>query len=187
MALTLLLADGSRITCSRLKNAELFVASICGLGSTGLILAIQLEVEPAFRLREVQETFKFEHVIQNLDRFVFAAEHVRIWWFPTSGSMRVSSSDRTYEVKKNLTLSRVIISILMLSFSQAKHPANSWFWHSLLGYHLVQFILFVARYLLFLNFWTGCFAAWLVREKTLGIDDSHVIFNVDCRVGQISG
>jgi L-gulonolactone oxidase len=100
LALTLLLADGSRITCSRYENADLFTASICGLGSTGLILSIQLEVEPAFRLREVQETFKFEHIMQNLDRFVYAAEHVRFWWFPTTGSVRVSSSNRTYEVRK---------------------------------------------------------------------------------------
>jgi L-gulonolactone oxidase len=99
IGLTLLLADGSRITCSRHENADIFMASICGLGSTGLILTIKLEVEPAFRLREVQETFEFDHVVRYLDRFVFASEHVRLWWFPTTGSLRVSSLDRTHEVR----------------------------------------------------------------------------------------
>lgn len=98
MALTLLLADGSRVTCSRNEREDLFMASICGLGSTGLILSIQLEVEPAFRLQEVQETLEFDDVVAHLDEVAHAAEHVRIWWFPSAGTMRVSSSDRTQEV-----------------------------------------------------------------------------------------
>ena len=44
LSLTLLTADGSRVTCSRSENADLFIATICGLGSTGIILVVQLEV-----------------------------------------------------------------------------------------------------------------------------------------------
>jgi hypothetical protein len=51
-----------------------------------------------------------------------------------------------------------------------------------MGAHLVQLLLFVARYFLFVNIWVGRFAAWLVREKTVTVDDSHRIFNIDCRV-----
>lgn len=98
IALTLLLADGSRVTCSRNERADLFIASICGLGCTGLILSIQLEVEPAFRLKEVQESVPFEEVMDNLDEIVNSAEHVRFWWFPTSDTIRLSFSDRTQEV-----------------------------------------------------------------------------------------
>jgi L-gulonolactone oxidase len=65
---------------------------------------------------------------------------------------------------------------------QPKAPVGSWLWHSLIGSHLVQLLLFVARYFLFVNIWVGRFAAWLVREKTVAVDDSHRIFNVDCRV-----
>jgi L-gulonolactone oxidase len=179
-ALTLLLADGSRTTCSRHENVDIFMASICGLGSTGLILAIKLVVEPAFRLREIQETFEFDHVVQHLDRFVFAAEYVRFWWFPTTGSLRVSSLDRTHEVRSPSPTP--VPSDLNSIFVQPKAPAYSWLWHSLLGHHLIQLLLFIARYFLVLNTWTGYFAAWLIRDKTVGVDDSHVIFNVDCRV-----
>ena len=180
MALTLLLADGSRVTCSRNVNQDLFVASICGLGSTGLILSIQLQVEPAFRLREVQETFDFQHVMQELDRFVFAAEHVRFWWFPMTGTVRVSSSDRTHEVRSiPMGHSRFITQD---DHPQPRRPASSWLWHSFMGHHVIQFLLFMGRYFLFLNYWIGCFAAWLIRDKTIGVDDSHRIFNVDCRV-----
>lgn len=98
MALTLLLADGSRVTCSRSEQPDLFTASLCGLGSTGLILHIYLEVEPAYRLKELQETLPFEEVMENLDKLVYSAEHVRFWWFPTTDTVRCSYSDRTQEV-----------------------------------------------------------------------------------------
>lgn len=98
-ALHLLLADGSHVRCSRSDNSELFVATLCGLGSTGLILDIQLQVAPAFKLREVQETFKFDAVVDRLDEVVKSAEYVRLWWWPQAGDIRVSAMDKTNEVR----------------------------------------------------------------------------------------
>jgi L-gulonolactone oxidase len=100
LSLTLLLADGSKVRCSRHEHPELFTASLCSLGSTGLILQIQLEVGPAFRLRETQESVPFSHIAANLDAIVTASEHVRFWWFPQADIVRVSSADRTNEVSR---------------------------------------------------------------------------------------
>jgi L-gulonolactone oxidase len=180
LSLTLLLADGSKVSCSRQQNPDLFIATICGLGSTGLILTIQLEVEPAFRLKEVQETVDFDYGIKNLDDIVSSAEHVRFWWFPTAGTIRVSCADRTQEVSWTQPAMEDVINLPL----QPKKPVGSWLWHSLLGYHLVQFLLFIARYFLFLNPYIGRFGAWLLRDPTVGVDDSHLIFNVDCRVSK---
>jgi len=163
MALTLLLADGSRVTCSRSERPDLFIASICGLGATGIILSIQMEVEPAFCLKEVQNSLSFEEVMDGLDELVYTAEHTRFWWFPTKDIVRCSYSNRTSEPKK---------------------PASSWWWHSFLGYHVLQLLLFFGRYFLSLNTWIANFACWLVSGKTIGIDDSYKIFNVDCRYPQ---
>lgn len=66
--------------------------------------------------------------------------------------------------------------------AQPKSPTGSWFWHSFVGFHLVQLFLFLGRYFLFLNNWVGRFACWLDNKKTVGVNDSHVIFNLDCRV-----
>ncbi|KAJ7777606.1 hypothetical protein DFH07DRAFT_797410 [Mycena maculata] len=65
LELTLLLPDGSGetdstssppsssiVTCSRTQHPDLFNASLCGLGTTGLILTITLELEHVFRLRD---------------------------------------------------------------------------------------------------------------------------------------
>lgn len=104
LALTVLLADGSCVYCSRQERPELFIASICGLGSTGILLTIQLEVEPAFRLREVSETLDFDDGMKCMDDLVAAAEHVRFWWFPAAGTFRVSSANRTHEVHTTMEL-----------------------------------------------------------------------------------
>lgn len=186
LALVLLLADGSRVRCSREENADLFLASICGLGSTGLILEVTLDVSPAFRLKEVQESHPFDEVVRDLDAIAHAAEHVRLWWFPHAGVVRVSSSNRTHEV-----CSAVLCSVSRaharawaynLVIHQPRKPVYTWLWHSLIGYHLIQFLFFLARYVTSLNVWVGRFGAWLVSVRTVAVDDSHLIFNVDCKV-----
>lgn len=98
MSLIVLLADGSRANCSRQENPELFIASICGLGCTGLLLSIQLQVEPSFRLKEVSETLSFDDTVRSIDAIAHASQHVRLWWFPAAGVVRVGSADRTHEV-----------------------------------------------------------------------------------------
>jgi len=126
-------------------------------------LTIQLEVEPAFRLKEISETLEFDEAVAGMDALVSASEHVRFWWFPAARTIRASSANRTQEPKA---------------------PVGSWLWHSLIGAHLVQLLLFIARYFLFVNIWVGRFAAWLVHEKAVAVDDSHCIFNLDCRYPQ---
>jgi len=98
MAMSLLLADGSRLTCSRNEHADIFMASICGLGATGIILSVQLEVEPAFKLRELQQSLPFDDVVQNIDKYARSAEHARFWWFPTQDIIRASYCNRSDEV-----------------------------------------------------------------------------------------
>ncbi|KAI0289644.1 L-gulonolactone/D-arabinono-1,4-lactone oxidase [Russula brevipes] len=162
-AMRLLLADGSKVTCSRDRQPDLFFATLCGLGSTGIILDIRLEVTPAFRLQEVQETHKFNDVIDRLDAVVHSAEFVRVWWWPQADDVRVSAMDKT---------------------QQHKRPQASWLWHSLIGYHVIQFLLFLGIFVPRLNVWIGLFSSWLVRDKTVSIDDSLNLFNIDCKYPQ---
>jgi L-gulonolactone oxidase len=74
------------------------MASLCGLGSTGLLLSIQLEVEPAFRLKETWEQLPFNSFIEHLDELAASGEHVRLQWFPQTEEIRIGTSDRTREV-----------------------------------------------------------------------------------------
>ncbi|GLB44623.1 putative D-arabinono-1,4-lactone oxidase [Lyophyllum shimeji] len=159
----MLLADGSRVFCSRNERSDLFIATLCGLGATGLILDIQLQVEPAFRLREVQESIPFDEFMQRYDELVFSAQHVRFWWYPASDTVRCSYLDRSKE---------------------PRNPAENWWRNWLFGHHVTQFFMFIARYFLFLNTWISHWICWLISARTIGVDDSHIIFNVDCRYPQ---
>ena len=188
-ALVLLLADGSRVRCSRQEREELFMASICGLGSTGLILEITLDVEPAFRLREVQETHTFDDALRIMDTLVHSSQHVRFWWFPQAGLVRASSFDRTHEVRTAApaSSSRGPVSVYVrpttdLTVSQRRKPVGTWLWHSLVGYHFLQFLLFLGRFVPALNVWYGYIATWLISGRTVGVDESYRVFNLDCKV-----
>ncbi|KAH9929479.1 L-gulonolactone/D-arabinono-1,4-lactone oxidase [Fomitopsis serialis] len=163
LSLLLLLPDGSRVRCSREDRPDLFMASLCGLGSTGLILEVKLEVERAFRLKETQETLPFDQVLDKFDDLVHSAEHVRFWWFPAARVVRVSAANRSNEPKK---------------------PVSTWLWHSLISYHLLQFLFFLGRFITSLNPLIGRFGAWLVSDYTVAVDDSYRIFNVDCKYPQ---
>ena len=98
-AVRLLMADGTKVTCSRDLQPDLFYATLCGLGSTGIILDIRMEVRPAFRLREERETHQVNDVIDKLDDVAASAEFVRLWWWPQADDICVSSMNETYEVR----------------------------------------------------------------------------------------
>lgn len=75
LSLDMMLADGSRVRCSRNENQELFLATSCGLGATGLIMRVTLQVERAFRLQESHVPFEFDEVVGRLDELFAASEH----------------------------------------------------------------------------------------------------------------
>lgn len=111
LSLKLLLADGKKVTCSATEHPDLFYATLCGLGATGLILSAKIQVEPAFKLKEVQESIEFEDFINRFDQMVQGAEHTRFWWFAQNGMVRTSMADRTFEVR-----TRLFTSIDLLTF-----------------------------------------------------------------------
>jgi hypothetical protein len=86
------------VRVSRTEDPDLFTASLCGLGATGLILEVEVEVEPAFRLREIKTALPVDQVLGHLDEIKGSAEHVRVWWYPDGKGMVVARANRTYEV-----------------------------------------------------------------------------------------
>lgn len=59
---------------------------------------------------------------------------------------------------------------------------GSWFWDYIVGYHLLQFLLFLSLWLPDLVFSVGRLKVWLVGGESVRIDDSHKVFNLDCDV-----
>lgn len=54
---------GTRVVdCSRTENAELFNATLCGLGATGLIVEVTIAVDHWFKLKQVSEECSFDSI-----------------------------------------------------------------------------------------------------------------------------
>lgn len=98
IALALPLPGAPVVRVSPENDPELFKASLCGLGATGLMLEVEVEVEPAFRLRETKEPKSIDWVFENLDKIKTSAEHVRLWWYADGKGIIVGRANRTYEV-----------------------------------------------------------------------------------------
>lgn len=101
VSLVLLLSDGSRVRCSRSPNEDpdLFLATLCGLGSTGFIMEVTIQCERAFKLKEMALNMPIDDFIENFPNIALSAEHVRCWWFGQRGVVRVSRCNRTKEVR----------------------------------------------------------------------------------------
>ena len=155
------LANGQRVRCSRNQgegetNERLFLATLCGLGTTGIVVRVTLSVERAFRLREVRELVSYEEAFEganpelfgaNLVEAMGSAEHVRMWWYPQSNRVCVSRSDRTYEP---------VPSLQAMSLSPLGKLGN-WFWETFLGHSTLQFAYFIGRYWPNVNYYAGLF------------------------------
>ena len=105
LSIALPLPGAPVVRASPTEDPELFLASLCGLGATGLLLEIEIEVEPSFRLRETKEAKSIDFVFDNLDQIKTSAEHVRLWWYSDGGGIVIGRADRTYEVS-SITISR---------------------------------------------------------------------------------
>ncbi|KAG7087570.1 hypothetical protein E1B28_013525 [Marasmius oreades] len=159
ISLDLLLPDGSRVHCSQQERPELFMASLCGLGSTGLLINIEIEVEPAFRLKEFHQSRTFEDAMGNWQEVAYSGEHVRFYWFPAADTIMQRVANRTQEDKVS---------------------CYSWLWDTLCGYHVVHFMLFLGLFWPYMSSLASRFASWLASADAMEIDDSHRIFNFDC-------
>jgi L-gulono-1,4-lactone dehydrogenase len=80
--LQIVLADGSVVDCSAEVEPELYNAARIGLGAFGLITAVTLQCEPAFRLTAVEEPLALDDVLEGFDGFADVNDHFEFYWFP---------------------------------------------------------------------------------------------------------
>lgn len=158
LTLILPLPGAPIVRASATEDVELFKASLCGLGATGFMVDVEIEVEDAFRLRETKEGKSVDEVLDSLDEIKKSAEHVRVWWYPDGKGMVVGRANRTYAPAQ---------------------PTTSLLAH-ILGFHVTQFFLFVSRIIPSFTPLVGRWAWWLANEESVVVDDGYKVLNFDC-------
>ncbi|KAK6184200.1 hypothetical protein SNE40_006714 [Patella caerulea] len=158
--LDLMTASGEILTISKDQNSDLFPAATVSLGSLGVILHVTFQCEPAFNLEQKQFPEKLDNVLKNLDEYVTGSEHFRFFYFPHTEDTLCFSANRTKKEKN-------------LSFS--------WFWESLVGYHIFQALYWLSTFMSFLvPVLNRLFYNLLYSHKKEKVDRCDQIFNFNC-------
>jgi hypothetical protein len=94
-ALEMVLADGSIVSCSADREADLFQAARIGLGALGVLTAVTLRVVPAFLLTAREEPMAWAEVIARLDELTSGNEHFEFYWFPHTDGCLTKRNNRS--------------------------------------------------------------------------------------------
>jgi L-gulonolactone oxidase len=82
VALELVIADGSVLSCSDVENPEVFRSARVGLGALGVVTTVTLRVEPLFALRAVEVPMPLGDVLDRFDELADGTDHFEFYWFP---------------------------------------------------------------------------------------------------------
>jgi FAD/FMN-containing dehydrogenase len=76
------LANGDVIHCSPDENAEIYAAGRTSIGMLGVMIEIDMNVRPIYKLVEKQFVHPIDELFRQLDGLVAANRHFEFFWFP---------------------------------------------------------------------------------------------------------
>jgi L-gulonolactone oxidase len=97
VALDLVTADGSLLTCSAEQEPELFQSARVAVGALGVLSTVTLRCVPAFTLRAVEEPMRLGQVLERFDDDVAANDHFEFFWVPHTDWALTKRNNRTGE------------------------------------------------------------------------------------------
>ena len=115
LALDLVLADGSLLTCSAQENPDVFAAARVGLGALGIVTAVTLQAEPAFLLTADERPMPLLDVIDAFERHVAENEHFELYWFPHTDVALTKRNNRTPGPEQPLSTARTLLEDEVIS------------------------------------------------------------------------
>ncbi|MBQ28652.1 MAG: hypothetical protein CL434_02415 [Acidimicrobiaceae bacterium] len=95
--LSVLLVDGSVVTCGPDVETDLFEAARLSLGAVGVVLEVTLQVREAYRLEEQRWLEPFESVMERIEELTTATRHFEYFWYPGQDRAICKSIDITEE------------------------------------------------------------------------------------------
>jgi len=94
VALELVLADGSVVSCSARERPELFAAATIGVGALGVISTMTLRCVPAFTLTADERPLPLAEVTARFTEFAAENDHFEFYWFPYGRNALVKRNNR---------------------------------------------------------------------------------------------
>ncbi len=95
--LTLVLADGSTLVCSREHEPEVFRAARVGLGALGVIVEVTLQCVPAFTLHGVDAPAPLADTLERFEELALGNDHFEFFVFPYADTALTRTNNRTEE------------------------------------------------------------------------------------------
>ncbi|GAA5895585.1 hypothetical protein JCM6882_000346 [Rhodosporidiobolus microsporus] len=85
------------VRCSRNEgeDPDLFLSALCGIGAVGIVVGVGMRAERAYKLEEECFSMRFDEFNRRWQEIAESSEHVRCWWFPQVGRVKVSRMWRT--------------------------------------------------------------------------------------------
>jgi FAD-linked oxidoreductase len=93
--LTLVLADGSSLTCSAEKDPEAFRAARVSLGALGAIAEVTLRCVPAFTLHGVDASAPLQDTLERFEELAWDNDHFEFFVFPHATRALKRTNNRT--------------------------------------------------------------------------------------------
>ncbi|MDS1268820.1 D-arabinono-1,4-lactone oxidase [Lipingzhangella sp. LS1_29] len=94
LALELVLADGSIVSCSPEHNPDLFAAARLGLGAFGILTSVTFAVVPSFLLQAREQPMPLHQALEQLDVLRATNDHVEFYWFPYTDRVQTKQNNR---------------------------------------------------------------------------------------------
>ncbi len=109
VALELVLADGSVVTCSATERPELFAVARVGLGALGVLSTVTFQAEPAFVLAADERPMPIDAVLDGFEDLVAGNEHFEFYWFPHTDIALTKRNNRTSAPPQPLTRAKAFL------------------------------------------------------------------------------
>lgn len=93
-AVTLVTGSGDLLRISASERPELFHAARLGLGALGILVELEVECVPAFRLGAVERPGDFDEVLDDWVGLVRGADHFEAYWWPHTDWMSTKTNSR---------------------------------------------------------------------------------------------
>ncbi len=96
-SLSLVTPDGDHVHCSATQNAQLFDAARVSLGALGIITALDVELEPAYRLKLEKRNMDLDDCLAQSVDLARLYRHFEFFWMPHTRDTLVKLMDWTDE------------------------------------------------------------------------------------------